>query len=216
MKAPSLRIDFIYKFRLSHHICSKQAQYFLASVGSYLRHFCTDGTVARDTSRSLSECTAPYLSSCQTCSIFSGIFTCSFIKAIRKDIQCPLKLADNTSERNNRYREDCSRQPRWVSTADWLRANRVSNWGGESHKTIHRMFPYTEPSAIHPHWQSRITPWDPHWQPGTCWTALKKHSSVLGLSPGMESIHLARQLQKTISTISQMYLRFMVNKWLNK
>lgn len=51
VKAPSLRIDFIYKFRLSHHICNKQNQHFLASVGSHLRHFCTDGTVARDTRR---------------------------------------------------------------------------------------------------------------------------------------------------------------------
>lgn len=85
----------------------------------FLRHFCIDGITARDTRRLTgtlqhAEHTLleflPNVWSEAACFLAFFHALCSLIKAIKKDIQCPPKLADNAFERVNTYKGDGSRQ----------------------------------------------------------------------------------------------------------
>lgn len=59
VKAPSLRIDFIYKFRQSHHICNEQDEHFLCRLlFKTLLYWWHNGKGHKETSRFLTLCRA--------------------------------------------------------------------------------------------------------------------------------------------------------------
>lgn len=98
----ALWIDFIYKFRLSSHLCNKQDQDFLTFVdGSFFKtllYWRHNGKGHKETNRDLTACRAHLtwiLTKCvEWSSMFSGIFSYSllFDKGNKEGHSVPTKI----------------------------------------------------------------------------------------------------------------------------